>query len=154
MAAMALEDKIQAAVERQVAAVSAGHAQELQNVQDQLQQTLERRTQVLSPACGFHPILFSMSHAAGTSLGAACMITILKPLRLVLLGSQQMQPVFVMCLTPNASNSLLLKVALSAELCPGGACKVLQRMLLANLQMGKHAPRKSTALNKESMYCV
>lgn len=46
MAAMALEDKIQAAVERQVAAVSAGHAQELQNVQEQLQQTLDRRTQV------------------------------------------------------------------------------------------------------------
>lgn len=47
MAEMALEDKIQAAVERQVAAVSAGHAKELQNVQEQLQQTLDRRTQVL-----------------------------------------------------------------------------------------------------------
>lgn len=48
MAAMALEDRIQAAVERQVAAVSAGHAQELQNVQEQLQQTLDRRTQVIT----------------------------------------------------------------------------------------------------------
>ena len=65
MAAMALEDKIQAAVERQVAAVSAGHAQELQNVQEQLQQTLDRRTQVITMKAD------SAWHA---SLGAHCQV--------------------------------------------------------------------------------
>ena len=43
---MALEDKIQAAVDRAVEAVCAGHQEELLNVRQQLQQTLDRRTQV------------------------------------------------------------------------------------------------------------
>lgn len=43
---MALEDKVQAAVERHVAAACAGHAQELENVRLQMQQSLDARAHV------------------------------------------------------------------------------------------------------------
>lgn len=52
---MALEDKIQAAVDRAVEAVCAGHEEELLNVRQQLQQTLDRRTQVPLPLLSFQP---------------------------------------------------------------------------------------------------
>lgn len=45
-AGMAVEDKVQAAVERHVTAACVGHAQELEAVRQQLQQTLDRRAQV------------------------------------------------------------------------------------------------------------
>ena len=45
-AGMAVEDKVQAALERHLAAASAGHAQELHNAQQQLQQSLDKRAQV------------------------------------------------------------------------------------------------------------
>lgn len=43
---MAVEDKVQAAVERHLTAACAGHAQELEAVREQLQHTLDRRDQV------------------------------------------------------------------------------------------------------------
>ena len=45
-AGMAVEDKVQAAVERHVTAACAGHAQQLEAVREQLQHTLDRRAQV------------------------------------------------------------------------------------------------------------
>ena len=43
---MAVEDQVQAAVERHVAAACNGHAQELENVRLQMQQSLDARAQV------------------------------------------------------------------------------------------------------------
>ena len=45
-AAMAIQDRVQAAVDQHLAAASAAHAQELAAVQQQVQQTLDRRGQV------------------------------------------------------------------------------------------------------------
>jgi len=45
-AGMAIEDRVQAAVDQHVTAACAGHAQELEAVRQQLQQTLDRRAQV------------------------------------------------------------------------------------------------------------
>ena len=47
---MAVEDKVQAAVQRQVAAACSGHAQEVENMRLQMQQALDRRAQVLPPS--------------------------------------------------------------------------------------------------------
>lgn len=76
MAEMALEDKIQAAVDRQVAAVLVGHAQELQNVQEQLQQTLDRRTQVclLTDAVWEHMCCCSSRHAQASPVNLCTVI--------------------------------------------------------------------------------
>ncbi len=43
---MAIVDRVQAAVDQHVTAACAGHAQELEAVRQQLQQTLDRRAQV------------------------------------------------------------------------------------------------------------
>ena len=43
---MAVEDQVQAAVERHVAAACTGHAQELDNMRLQMQQSLDARAQV------------------------------------------------------------------------------------------------------------
>ena len=43
---MALEEQVQAAVEPHVAAACAGHAQELENVRLQMQQSLDARAEV------------------------------------------------------------------------------------------------------------
>ena len=45
-AGMAVEDQVQAAVERHVAAACTGHAQELENTRLQMQQSLDARAQV------------------------------------------------------------------------------------------------------------
>ena len=49
-AAMAIQDRVQAAVDQHVAAATAAHAEELAAVQQQMQQTLDRRAQVSTEA--------------------------------------------------------------------------------------------------------
>ena len=56
---MAVEDRIQAAVEQQVASACAGHSQELDAVCQQLQQTLDRRMQVCTHPTWAHAHMMS-----------------------------------------------------------------------------------------------
>lgn len=64
---MALEDKVQAAVERHVTAACAGHAQELENVRLQMQQSLDARAKVqMTVASSHHSTAQSASLAAVT----------------------------------------------------------------------------------------
>lgn len=46
-ASMAVEDQVQAAVERHVAAACTGHAQQLENMRLQMQQSLDARAEVM-----------------------------------------------------------------------------------------------------------
>ncbi|KAL0020769.1 hypothetical protein WJX77_011905 [Trebouxia sp. C0004] len=53
-ASMAIEDKVQAAVDQHVTAACAGHAQELEAVRQQLQQILDRRAQEAEASSSAH----------------------------------------------------------------------------------------------------
>lgn len=48
---MAMQDRVQAAVDQHLAEASAAHADELAAAQQQLQQTLDRRAQVACMPC-------------------------------------------------------------------------------------------------------
>lgn len=55
---MAVEDQVQAAVERHVAAACTGHAQELENMRLQMQQSLDARAQVSLQLTPLHQFLW------------------------------------------------------------------------------------------------
>ena len=60
-AAMAIQDRVQAAVDQHVAAATAAHAEELAAVQQQMQQTLDRRAQVGTAAFWIDGVLTTCS---------------------------------------------------------------------------------------------